>query len=440
MTIICKHCPIFTCNSYFNLIFCRKEFSLVPTLDDNLKNKSPVLYEECCLGLESWCVKYVYKYAYVDLFKDRDLLRSKKLSLHKMKDLNHLLIGALLINPDVYTFWNMKRELVEQNILDINKELEFSKLVLSHKSKSNEAFAYRKWLLTKQINQKVVIDLSYLENMIIKELEVTNMTAEKAQNNYHSWNHRIWVFNKIKTNFELTRNHMENELRVSLKWVFSHVSEHSGYHYRQFLINSVRDYAYCQDSFDTYYNYVKKYLKSTENTNYVIALREILGPWDLMIQADQLNSSGSKYISCVNYFSILLYEIFYTLESLHKTFPDHESVWYHRKSIIHLLFKAMYELSCLSVKYSRSQDILKYNTKLGQDLTLKYTSLENGEKEPKLFKHETNKVESSLLYKLLLQNEYTFVMNSLSNNSHLTVKYAKQYEKWLKFIVQLYKV
>lgn len=359
-----------------------------------------------------------------------------------MKDLNHLLIGALLINPDLYTFWNMKRELVEQNALDINKELNFAKLVLSHKCKSNEAFAYRKWLITNQINPRTLTDLLYLENMISKELEVTDMTAEKAQNNYHSWNHRIWVFNKIKTNVELTRNHMENELRFSFKWIFSHVSEHSGYHYRQFLINNVRDYAHCQDSFDVYYNYVKKYLNNTENVNYVVALREILGPWDLIVQTNQFNSDVSKYVSCVNYFSILFYDIFHTLESLHKTFPDHESIWYYRRSIIHFLFKAMHELSCLSVKHSKS-DILRLgqsNAKLNQDLTLKYTGLENGEKEPKIFKHEANKIESFALYKILVQKEYSFITDNITSNSYLTIRYTKQYEKWLKFIMQLYKV
>lgn len=425
-------------------MFFRKEFSLIPTGDDNLKNKSPVLYEESCLGLESWCVKHVYKYAHTELIEVRTPLTNKKLPLYKMKDLNHLLIGVLLINPDVYTFWNMKRELIERSVLNINKELSFTRLVLSHKSKSNEAFAYRRWLLTKLLNQTSAVDARFMDNVINKELEVTNIAAEKAQNNYHAWNHRIWIFNIIKSNLQFTQNHIANELQFSLKWILSHVSEHSGFHYRQFLINCVKEYTNWQDSFDMYYSYVKKYFKTTKNVNYTMLLREILGPWDLIVQKKQSSDDVNKYMNCVNYISVLLYDLFYTLEVLYKSFPGHESIWYYRRSITHFLFKTVCDILSVNLKSSMySEEILRLNqcdSNLNENAALKYADLENGEKEPKLFKLETNKLESSNLYKLLLQNEQTFARDSTISDNYLTVTYAKQYEKWLQFVVQLYKI
>jgi protein prenyltransferase alpha subunit repeat containing protein 1 len=79
------------------------------------------------MGLESWCVKHIYRYAYLELFEVRQLLAKKKLSYCKERNLNHLLIGVLLVNPDVSTFWNMKRELVENDVLSVSDELRFTK-------------------------------------------------------------------------------------------------------------------------------------------------------------------------------------------------------------------------------------------------------------------------------------------------------------------------
>lgn len=61
-------------------------------------------------------------------------------------DLIKYLNVAILINPDVATFWNLRRMLVEKNKLNLGKEFAFSSIVLSKKPKSNEAFAYRRWL------------------------------------------------------------------------------------------------------------------------------------------------------------------------------------------------------------------------------------------------------------------------------------------------------
>lgn len=60
---------------------------------ENEKNKSPVLHIDHNLGLESWCVKHIYRYAYDHLFEARKLLRNGKLPPCKTESLNRLLIG-----------------------------------------------------------------------------------------------------------------------------------------------------------------------------------------------------------------------------------------------------------------------------------------------------------------------------------------------------------
>lgn len=138
------------------------------------------------------------------------MLSRRKVPSSKLETLNTLLIGAILINPDVGTFWNMRRILVELDILNVERELHFrynqmfnvyivliayflfSKIVLTHKSKSNEAFSYRRWLIKRILSKISGNDLQAPLRLLQNELMVVHMASEKSPNNYHSWNHRIW--------------------------------------------------------------------------------------------------------------------------------------------------------------------------------------------------------------------------------------------------------
>lgn len=106
------------------------------------------------LGLESWCAQHVYDHAHRTLISHRRQTQQQQLrTLQQQQQSDSLakyLNVALLINPDVTTFWHIRRQLVQKNRLSINKELQFSALVLSMKPKSNEAFAYRRWLYSFQ--------------------------------------------------------------------------------------------------------------------------------------------------------------------------------------------------------------------------------------------------------------------------------------------------
>lgn len=57
-----------------------------------------------------------------------------------------LLTSAILLNPEVTTFWNMRRELVIDGTLNGNDELNFSAVVLTFKPKCAEIFNYRRWI------------------------------------------------------------------------------------------------------------------------------------------------------------------------------------------------------------------------------------------------------------------------------------------------------
>lgn len=131
---------------------CRSSFEIIPK--ETNCNKSPVVHVDHNLGLESWCAQHVYDHAHRTLISHRRQTQQQQLrTLQQQQQSDSLakyLNVALLINPDVTTFWHIRRQLVQKNRLSINKELQFSALVLSMKPKSNEAFAYRRWLYSFQ--------------------------------------------------------------------------------------------------------------------------------------------------------------------------------------------------------------------------------------------------------------------------------------------------
>lgn len=128
-------------------------------MDINFQNKSPVLHLENCLGLESWCVKHVYMYCYselMDKYSVKSKRKTQKISTNDSDRLVRLLNLTLLLNPEINSLWNRRRELVEGLLIDKTVELHFIRLVLSRKPKCNEAFAYRRWLL-ESILQGIVL-------------------------------------------------------------------------------------------------------------------------------------------------------------------------------------------------------------------------------------------------------------------------------------------
>lgn len=107
------------------------------------QNKSPIQLVHQHLGIESWCIKYIYQYAH------RLIISQRKLNRFPVSIAKYLNC-AILINPDVATFWNIRRHLVERVQLNLTQEFQFSALVLSKKPKSSEAFFYRRWLYSFQ--------------------------------------------------------------------------------------------------------------------------------------------------------------------------------------------------------------------------------------------------------------------------------------------------
>ncbi|KZC05396.1 PREDICTED: protein prenyltransferase alpha subunit repeat-containing protein 1 [Dufourea novaeangliae] len=207
-----------------------KAFEIVPAEDN--ENKSPVFHQEDCLGLASWCVQPLCSYAYRRLFE----LRQNKHRREEPSTIAKWLLGALLLNPDVTTFWNMRRELVRNHKLEVSEEFAFSQLVLYHKPKCFEAFAYRRWLLSYVLNAKDSrYDFNSAESPLCTELNLVTTCADRYANNYDAWSHRRHVMT-LRESRGFVYPTFENEWKNTLAWCQRHISDYSGLSYRQFLL------------------------------------------------------------------------------------------------------------------------------------------------------------------------------------------------------------
>ncbi|CAG9815332.1 unnamed protein product [Phaedon cochleariae] len=401
-----------------------QEFGIIPT-EDNTRNKSPVVYEEHNLGLESWCIKHVYQYACSTLFQNRELLLRNKLGYNKMENMNHILIGAILINPECTTFWNMKRNLVENDILKIEDELHFSKIVLTFKSKSFESFSYRRWLLKRQLEKFSANNLEIPMSLLQNEFAVTNMASEKIACNYHSWNHRLWCMEHIASNCQTISNIIYSELSYSQEWINNHISEHTGYHYRQYLIKLVRGHKKVVAVYDSYYNFVvKSLLKMMNDGDYSNLLTYLMGkPSRTRILEEKC--------SYVNYISILLYDLCVLVDKLNNLYPEHEALFYHRRFLVYHLLKVPYEYHGLELEAkSKNQfNILMVENKNITDSSTVVNVSENVDNRwPKLFKMSP-KSELYNLYGIVSNCEKSFASKNCS------VLQIAKYRKWLKHVV-----
>ncbi|CAL1538352.1 unnamed protein product, partial [Lymnaea stagnalis] len=221
------------------------EYDIVPVLEPK-HNRSPFFLQEHKLGVEAWAVKLLMKYSVNRLIGWRAQKPSEKFIDHM--EVSHLTRAVLLFNPDNYTAWNIRKELVESGYLNLTEDLAFGVLILTKHPKSPETFIHRRWLfqqiLDHCLSSSSGSNASYLSlesSRLLKthtqsELEVTSHAAEKYPCNYHAWSHRIWI---IQHCLNCSLQVLLSELKSTELWTSTHISDHSGFHYRQFLLKEL---------------------------------------------------------------------------------------------------------------------------------------------------------------------------------------------------------
>lgn len=347
-----------------------REFTLIPSVGKD-RNVSPINYvwEEHALGLETWCAGLLFGYAQKQIFK----WRCRK----DHETLNDYLVIALLINPEVRTFWNIKRELLDGNLLDCSTELRFSRLVLSWKPKSYEAYSYRIAIFKK---------IGHAKMDFREESDLLDSVTRNTPNNYHAWNHRIWCFENYMLVYETDA--LSRELRFSEDWIKTHVSEHTGFHYRQHVIDSLKGHK----------------------------LKEIDEYSKLVLNCD----SGCTAQHQILY--LLIYELHKVLPDLHHHFPGHESIWYHRKYVVHTMHAHLCQI------HSVDRDIPQFEFNgTAKLLDGVVRSCRNG---VRCLKEE--QMQSTNLYQRLVLNEREFLDGDFKDED---VRLSRNYRMWLRCIV-----
>ncbi|XP_075684074.1 protein prenyltransferase alpha subunit repeat-containing protein 1 [Rhinoderma darwinii] len=217
------------------------EIGLIPCPEAKL-NRSPIVLVENKLGVESWCIKFLLPYVHNKLL----LYRQKKLWLNR-DELIDVTCTLLLLNPDFTTAWNVRKELIQSGAINPVKDLQLGKLALTKFPKSPETWIHRRWILQHLLQDHISPSVvnkeascqsltEQLQGIVHEEMNVCCEAAGRYPSNYNSWSHRIWVLQHLgKLNVKL----LIDELSSTKHWVSMHVSDHSGFHYRQFLLKSL---------------------------------------------------------------------------------------------------------------------------------------------------------------------------------------------------------
>lgn len=223
--------------------------------------------------------------------------REKCLSLEPMWRKEHARLEqysrtALLLNAHVVTFWNYRKRLIVNNYLSAEKDMLLTKIILSRHPKSADTLVHRRWLLKHSPRP---------DGWLEEELALCTRLAEKQKCNYHAWSHRQWVINntddkKFNVGLWLT------EFETSEEWTKFHLSDHSGWHYRQFLLLRLHSHL----------NQVEDELPRLQQ---------------LVDGAAVVDTTSQLYVCLLN-------EELRKNEDLILVFPGHETLWYYRRFLI----------------------------------------------------------------------------------------------------------
>lgn len=247
------------------------------------------------------------------------------------------------------------------------------------------------------------------------------MAADRYANNYHAWNHRMWIMSHIPK----AEDHFISEWISSEEWVSKHVSEHSGLQYREYLFNH--------------------FMQNLGHTHFCLKLRESLEKFFLPLKTSDFCSIGLKestplkelhgvvinileekefYSPCplkcesnphILHIGILAYELLLVTELI-RLYPGHEALWCHRRFVLFSL-------------QSFAEEINNYEAK---------SDLSDGGPHPKAQKLSVSERECDFLWSAVLWHEASLLKECSSctpeesYQSKLAIRHNEWFEKIFK--------
>ncbi|XP_008585755.1 PREDICTED: protein prenyltransferase alpha subunit repeat-containing protein 1 [Galeopterus variegatus] len=374
----------------------RDEIGLIPCPEARY-NRSPIVLVENKLGVESWCVKFLLPYVHNKLL----LYRTRKQWLNR-DELIDVTCTLLLLNPDFTTAWNVRKELILAGTLNPIKDLHLGKLALTKFPKSPETWIHRRWVL-QQLIQEIslpsfvmkgnlgTIPVERTQQLIQEEMEVCGEAAGRYPSNYNAWSHRIWVLQHMA---KLDIKILVDELSSTKHWASMHVSDHSGFHYRQFLLKSLIS----QTAIDS----------SALEQNPLKSEPALVPPKDEV-------AAASTEKPRINLPHLLEEEIEFSTDLI-DSYPGHETLWCHRRHVFYL------------------QHHLNASPQLSQ--AMEVDGLNDSSKQG--YSQETKRLKRTPAPDSLgLEMEHRFIDQVLSTCRNIEqARFANAYRKWLVTLSQ----
>ncbi|XP_065262357.1 protein prenyltransferase alpha subunit repeat-containing protein 1 isoform X5 [Emys orbicularis] len=306
-----------------------------------------------------------------------------------VKDLNN----AFKRNPHM-------KELILSGTLSPVKDLHLGKLALTKFPKSPETWIHRRWVLQQLIQENSLptlvtkgnlgtVPMERIQRLVQEEMDVCCEAAGRYPSNYNAWSHRIWILQRLG---KLDVKILLDELSSTKHWVSMHVSDHSGFHYRQFLIKSL--------------------IGRTVTDNSILVQNQLVNEPTPSLPKDEKNEVSEA--ACTEQLRVdlpnLLKEELELCTDLIDTFPGHETLWCHRRHVFYL----QHHLNNSHVTHAMDVDGLNESSKQG------YTQ-------------ETKRLKRAPTQDSLgLEMEYRFTDNILATCRDVEqVRFATEYRKWL---------
>lgn len=228
-------------------------------------------------------------YCYENIFKINPLWRREHGRLDRYTKM------ALLLNPNITTFWNTRKNLILNQYLEAKNDYLLTVLVLSQKPKCVEALTHRRWLYQHNIESF---------NWVESEFKLCDQLSNRAKCNYHAWSHRQWVYNLTSSLQGFDPNLWMAEFQASDDWTKYHISDHTGWHHRKFLLS-----------------HLKQCLTKLENH---------------MDQLERVLTYPVHGASPSTFYASLLKQEFRKSEDLILSYIGHETLWYYRRFLIEM--------------------------------------------------------------------------------------------------------
>ncbi|XP_076219378.1 protein prenyltransferase alpha subunit repeat-containing protein 1 isoform X3 [Aptenodytes patagonicus] len=335
----------------------------------------------------------------------------------------------LLLNPDFTTAWNVRKELILSGTLNPLKDLHLGKLALTKFPKSPETWIHRRWVLQQLIQENSLPSLvtkgnlgaapvERIHRLVQEEMNVCSEAAGRYPSNYNAWSHRIWVLQHLG---KLTVKVLLDELSSTKHWVSMHVSDHSGFHYRQFLLKSL--------------------IGRTVTDNNVLVQNQMVNEQNPSLQKEE-ESAGAE-AACAEEQSVdlprRLEEELELCTELIDTYPGHETLWCHRRRVFYLQHHLSNKLPLLSAVVSSvdSSDETLNNSHHSPATSHMAQAMDvdglNESSSKQGYTQETKRLKRAPMQDSLgPEMEYRFIDKVLSTCRDVDqARFATAYRKWL---------